>query len=187
MMMHDVPIPHSIERVLLDQEMIDKRVRELSDQITADYAEIDDLVLVGVLKGAFIFMADLTRYLRVPHDVDFIALSSYERGAVNDGAVRLIMDTRGSITGRNVLVVEDILDTGYTLDYLLRTFQARNPASLRTCVLVSKPERHEVHVHVDYLGFEIPNAWVVGYGLDYADRFRTLPYIGALKPEVYQK
>jgi len=179
-------IPDAIERVLLDEETIERRVRELAAQISADYARSDDLVLVGVLKGAFIFMADLTRHLTVPHHVDFIALSSYDRSAVSTGAVRLIMDTRASVTGRNVLVVEDIVDTGYTLEYLLRTFRAREPLSLRACALLSKPERRQVEVPVDYLGFEIPDAWVVGYGLDYADQFRTLPYIGVLKREVYE-
>ncbi len=176
----------AIERVLLDEETIARRVREMAAQVSADYTKSDDLVLIGVLKGSFIFLADLARCLTVPHHVDFIALSSYNRGTASTGAVRLIMDTRASVTGRHVLVVEDILDTGYTLDYLVRTFRARNPASLRTCVLLSKPERRQVEVAVDYLGFEIPNEWVVGYGLDYADRFRTLPYIGVLKREVYE-
>ncbi len=179
-------VPAEIERVLLDEETIAARVCELAAHISTDYADAKDVVLVGVLKGAFIFMADLARHLMVPHHVDFIALSSYHRGAVSTGAVRLIMDTRASVTGRHVLVVEDIVDTGYTLEYLLRTFHARHPASLRACVLLSKPERRQVEVSVDYLGFEIPDAWVVGYGLDYADRFRTLPYIGILKREVYK-
>lgn len=185
-------IPREIKRVLLDEETIAARVRELATQISTDYIksgdldDSDDLMLVGVLKGAFVFLADLARHLTVPHHVDFIALSSYNRGTVSNGAVRLIMDTRSSVAGRNVLVIEDILDTGYTLDYLLRTFRARNPASLRTCVLISKPERRKVEVPVDYLGFEIPNVWVVGYGLDYADSFRTLPYIGELNSEVYE-
>lgn len=185
-MMRDRKTPSSIERILLDEETIAARVRELAAQISADYADADDLVLVCVLKGAFIFMSDLARALTVSHHVDFIALSSYNRGAESSGAVRLIMDTRSSVTGRNLLVVEDILDTGHTLDYLLRAFRARNPASLRTVVLLSKPERREVEVPVDYLGFDIPDVWVVGYGLDYADRFRTLPYIGALRREAYE-
>ncbi len=178
-------LPPEIDRILLDEETIQRRVNELAEQISADYADVGEIVLVGVLKGAFIFLADLARRLTIPHHVDFIALSSYNRGAVSTGAVRLIMDTRAPVTGRHVLIVEDIIDTGYTLDYLVRTFRARRPASLRTCVLLSKPERRVVDVPVDYLGFEIPDVWVVGYGLDYADRYRTLPYIAALKREVY--
>ncbi len=179
-------IPSAVERILLDEETITTRVRELAVQISTDYADVDNLVLVGVLKGSFIFLADLARRLTVAHHVDFIALSSYGRGSTSTSAVRLIMDTRASVTGRHVLVVEDIVDTGCTLDYLLRTFRARKPASLRVCTLLSKPERHEVEVPVDYLGFEIPDVWVVGYGLDYADRFRTLPYIAALKREAIE-
>ena len=185
-MTDEIRIPDSIERVLLDEETIAARVRELAARISADYADAEDLVLVGVLKGAFVFLADLARRLTVPHHVDFIAPSSYNRGAISAGAVRLIMDARTSVTGRHVLIVEDIVDTGDTLDYLLRTFRARQPASLRACVLLSKPERRKVKVKIDYLGFEIPDEWVVGYGLDYADRFRTLPYIGTLKREVYE-
>jgi hypoxanthine phosphoribosyltransferase len=177
-------VPDAIERVLLDEETIATRVRELAAQISTDYANVDDLMLIGVLKGSFIFLADLARCLTVPHHVDFIALSSYNRGTISTGAVRLIMDTRASVTDHHVLVVEDIVDTGYTLNYLLRTFRARKPTSLRACALLSKPERREVEVPVDYLGFEIPNVWVVGYGLDYADRFRTLPYIATLKQEM---
>ena len=176
----------AIERVLLDQDAIATRVSELADQISSNYADADNLVLVGILKGSFIFLADLARLLTIPHHVDFIALSSYNRGTVSTGAVRMIMDTRSSITNRHVLVVEDIVDTGYTLDYLLRIFRARKPASLRVCALISKPERREVDVQVDYLGFQVPDVWLVGYGLDYSDRFRTLPYIGELKRTVYE-
>jgi hypoxanthine phosphoribosyltransferase len=179
-------LPEAVERVLLDEGTIAARVDEMAAQISADYAKAEDLVLVGVLKGAFILLADLARRLTVSHHVDFIALSSYNRGAVSTGAVRMIMDTRTSVTGRHVLVVEDIVDTGHTLDYLLRTFGARKPASLRSCVLLSKPDRRQVEVQVDYLGFEIADLWVVGYGLDYSDRFRTLPYIGALRRETYE-
>jgi len=185
--MRDSALPNEIERILIDAHQIDARVGELATRISADYARSDGLVLIGVLKGAFIFMADLTRRLSLPHRVDFIALSSYKKGAESQGAVRLIMDTRVDVSGRDVLIVEDIVDTGYTLEYLLRAFRARRPASLRACVLLSKPERRCVDVPVDYTGFTIPDEWLVGYGLDYADRFRTLPYIAVLKPEVYQR
>lgn len=185
----NVPLPNSIDYVLLDEETIQQRVVQMADMISTDYAGIrnEEFLLIGVLKGSFIFMADLSRKLHVPHRVDFIALSSYEDKAESTGAVRMIMDTRTNISGCHILIVEDILDTGHTLDYLYRTFEARNPASLRTAVLLSKPERHKIEIHIDYLGFNIPDVWVVGYGLDYADRFRTLPYIAALKPSVYEK
>jgi len=178
-------MPDALDKVLLDEETIAARVRKLAAQISADYAGIDELVLIGVLKGAFIFLADLARHLTVTHCVDFIALSSYTRSAISRGAVRLIMDTRASVTDRHVLIVEDIVDTGFTLDYLLRNFRARKPASLHTCTLLSKPDRRQVNVPIDYLGFEISDVWVVGYGLDYNDRFRTLPYIAALKQQAH--
>jgi hypoxanthine phosphoribosyltransferase len=181
---------NAIERVLIDEVTIDNRVHKLAAEISADYADIeygdDGLVLVGVLKGAFVFLADLARRLTIPHHVDFIALSSYN-AARTTGEVRLIMDSRINVADRHVLIVEDIVDTGHTLDYLLRTFGARHPRSLKSCVFLSKPDRREIEVTIDYLGFEIPDVWVVGYGLDYADRYRTLPYIGALKREIYKK
>ena len=178
-------IHSDIERVIVSQEEIQSRVVELAAQISADYAENGQLVVVGILKGAFIFLSDLTRRLTVPHRVDFMALSSYGQTATASGAVRIIMDLRVNVEARHVLVVEDIVDTGYTLHYLLNVLRTRNPASLRSCVLLSKPDRRQVDVPVDYLGFEIPDVWVVGYGLDYAEIHRTLPYIGALKPEIY--
>lgn len=182
-------VSDAIDRVLLDEAAIDARVRKLASQISDDYAGVEygenGLVLVGVLKGAFVFLADVARRLTVPHHVDFIALSSYNQGATS-GEVRLIMDSRINVADRHVLIVEDIVDTGHTLDYLQRTFVARKPASLRTCVFLSKPARREVQVTIDYLGFEIPDVWVVGYGLDFADRYRTLPYIGALKEKIYK-
>lgn len=174
-------LPQSIEHVLLDEETILKRVNELAADISRGYEDDDGLVMIGILKGAFMFLADLSRRLTVRHHIEFMALSSYAEGETRSGAVRLIMDARTDLAKRHVLLVEDILDTGHTLDYLMRMIRAREPASLRTCVLLRKPERKEVDVAIDYLGFDIPNVWVVGYGLDYADRFRTLPYIGALK------
>jgi len=180
-----VDIHSDIERVIVSQEEIQSRVVELAAQISADYADNGQLVVVGILKGAFIFLSDLTRRLTVPHRVDFMALSSYGQAATASGAVRIIMDLRVNVEARHVLVVEDIVDTGYTLHYLLNVLRTRNPASLRSCVLLSKPDRRQVDVPVDYLGFEIPDVWVVGYGLDYAEIHRTLPYIGALKPEIY--
>jgi len=187
--MRENELSDAIHDVLLDATAIDARVQKLAQEISRDYAGVqygeDGLVLVGVLKGAFVFLADLARNLTIPHHVDFIALSSYNRGQTT-GEVRLIMDSRINVADRHVLIVEDIVDTGYTLDYLQRTFAARNPASLKTCVFLSKPDRRRVEVEIDYLGFEIPDVWVVGYGLDYADQYRTLPYIGALKKEVYE-
>lgn len=184
-----VPVPDSVDYVLLDEATILRRVQEMADDISADYEGIhnEDFLLVGVLKGSFIFMADLSRRLTVPHRVDFIALSSYADKAEATGSVRMIMDTRADVAGRHILIVEDILDTGYTLRYLYRLFEARQPASLRTAVLLTKPDRREVEVPIHYVGFSIPDVWVVGYGLDYADRFRTLPFIGALKPRVYEQ
>ncbi len=165
--------------VLLGEEQIARRVDELAAQISEDYRAVDELYLVGVLRGAFIFLADLSRRLTVPRRADFIALSSYPDGDVA-GRVRLIMDLRSDVGGKHVLVVEDIVDTGHTLDYLTRLLKARRPASVKTRALVRKPSRLQVPVDLDYLGFDIPDVWVVGYGLDYADRYRTLPYIGTI-------
>ncbi|MCI0398926.1 MAG: hypoxanthine phosphoribosyltransferase, partial [Chloroflexi bacterium] len=173
-----------LSRILISEEAIQQRVRELAQQISNDYASVERLYLVGVLRGAFIFLADLARHLTIPHVVDFIAVSSYGKSAAS-GAVRLLMDLREPVENQHVLLVEDIVDSGQTLDYLLHTLHGRRPASLHTCVLVQK-KRDSLPVPVNYLGFEIPDVWVVGYGLDYADTFRTLPYIAELKPEVYQ-
>ena len=171
--------------VLLSEEAIRDRVTELATQISNDYkAEgAEDVYMLGVLRGAFIFLADLSRRLTIPRRVDFIALSSYEDTSTTSGAVRLVLDVRAPLRGKHVLVVEDIVDSGKTLEYLLRTLEAREPASLKTCVLLQKPDRLEVPVSIDYLGFTIPDKWVVGYGLDYTDRYRTLPYIGVVQPD----
>jgi hypoxanthine phosphoribosyltransferase len=169
-------------KTLIAEPDIQQRVTELAAQISRDYAGKDSVTLLAVLKGAFIFLADLARRLTIPHRIEFIALSSYEKGAVSSGVVRLEMDVRDSIEGNHVIIVEDIVDTGHTLHHLIDLLSTRNPASVRTCALVRKKDRHEVEVAIDYLGFDIPDEWVVGYGLDYAERHRTLPYIGVVEP-----
>jgi hypoxanthine phosphoribosyltransferase len=168
-----------LARVIISVEDIQNRVSELATQISIDYAGVEQLYLIGVLKGAFIFLADLTRQLRVPHVVDFMALSSYGKDTVS-GAVRIVMDLREPIEDKHVMIVEDIVDSGQTLNYLYRILEGRNPASLKACVLTRK-ERDAIETPIDYLGFAIPDVWVVGYGLDYADKYRTLPYIAELK------
>jgi len=174
-----------LERVLVSREDIDRRVKEMAQQIDRHYQGQGSLYIVGILKGAFILLSDLTRELTVSHTVDFMALSSYGK-STESGAVRILMDLREPIEGRHVLLVEDIIDSGHTLNYLYHVLQGRNPASLATCALVRK-QRPGVDFTVDYLGFDIPDVWVVGYGLDYAERYRTLPYVAELKREVYSK
>ena len=168
-------------RVLISESDIERRVTELAAQISSDYADSSELVLIGVLKGAFVFLADLSRKLSVPRTIEFIAVSSYGKGS-RSGAVRLVMDVRGNIEGKDVLVVEDIVDTGNTLNYLIGILESHGPASIRTCTLLHKAERAEVDIEIDYVGFGIGDEWVVGYGLDYAEQNRTLPYIGAVEP-----
>ena len=177
------PLTQDLERVLIDAETIQRRVAELANQINHDYADITEpLILVGILKGSFIYLADLCRKLTVPHVIDFIAVSSYGKGgSVSTGNVRLMMDTRENLQNHHVLIVEDILDTGYTLDYLVRNITARGVRSVNTTVLLEKPDRHVVPVDLKYVGFTIPDVWVVGYGLDYAEQYRTLPYIAEMK------
>ena len=173
-----------IDRILITEEEIQKRVTEIAAEIDRDYENSGQIVLIGILKGAFIFTADLARKLAVPHSVDFMSISSYGDTAVSAGAVRLILDLRKPIVNQHVIVVEDIVDSGNTMNYLLQTLMGRQPASLRTCTLFKK-KRNSLDVPLDYIGFELPDVWVVGYGLDYADTHRTLPYIAALKKEVY--
>jgi hypoxanthine phosphoribosyltransferase len=170
---------------LYAEEEIQRRVVELAAEIDAAYVGEDPLVLIGVLKGSFIFLADLARRLTIPHRVEFIAVSSYgARESDVADSVRLLMDVRHPIEGQHVLLVEDIVDTGHTLAYLKRLLETRNPASLTTCTLLHKPDRTEQEVPIGFLGFTIPDVWVVGYGLDYAERYRTLPYIGELPPDM---
>jgi len=168
--------------VLISEVRLADRVDQLARQISADYAGVDELLLVGVLRGAFIFLADLARRLTIPSRIDFMALSHYEHGSTPTEGVRLIMDLRVPIAGRHVLLVEDIVDSGETLSYLRRMLEARRPASLKICTLTRKPDRLTTDVRVDYVGFDIPDAWVVGYGLDFDNKFRALPYIGVLPP-----
>ncbi len=169
--------------VLISESDIEKRVSELAKKISGDYKDKGDLVLIGVLKGAFIFLADLSRRLTIPRSIEFMAVSSYDNGDQASSAVRLVMDMRKNIEGKHVLVVEDIVDTGRTLGFLGQLLAARKPRSVKTCALVRKPDRAGPDAKVDYLGFEIPDRWVVGYGLDYDEQDRTLPYIAAINPD----
>jgi hypoxanthine phosphoribosyltransferase len=169
--------------VLISEAEIQHRVQALAEKISRDYSADEELILVGVLKGAFIFLADLSRRLTIPRCIEFIAVSSYENGDEASNAVRLVMDLRKNIQDKHVLLVEDIVDTGRTLAFLVELLTARKPKSVRTCALVRKPDRVRVDAKIDYLGFEIPDAWVVGYGLDYGEQNRTLPYIASMKPD----
>ena len=173
-----------IERTLISQEEIAEKTRELAEQIGADY-EGKEVLLVGVLKGAVMFMSDIARALPVPVHLEFMAVSSYGSSTSSSGVVRILKDLDKDITGRHVLVVEDIIDSGLTLSWLLKNLGARNPASVEVVTLLRKPDAIKVPVDVKYVGFDIPNEFVVGYGLDYAERYRDMPYVGTLKPEVY--
>lgn len=174
-----------IARVLIPERDLQVRVAELAQAINATYTDDDRPLLICVLKGAFVFLADLTRHLDVRHEVDFMEVSSYGAGTKSSGVVRILLDLEQNIEGRHVLIVEDIIDSGRTLQYITHNLQTRRPASLRVCTLLSKPSRREVEVPLDFVGFEVPDEFVVGYGLDYAEVYRNLPYIGVLKPEVY--
>jgi hypoxanthine phosphoribosyltransferase len=169
----------SIGEILVQQDDLAHRVRELGEEISADYRD-RDLFLVGVLKGAVFFLSDLMRHLEVPCEIDFMAVASYGSSTDSSGVVRILKDLDAPIEGREVLIVEDIVDSGLTLSYLLRTLRAREPASLEVCALLTKPERRKVELPIRYVGFEIPNRFAIGYGLDHAERFRNLPYVAAL-------
>jgi hypoxanthine phosphoribosyltransferase len=172
----------AIGEVLVQADDLQHRVRQLGDEITRDY-EGKELLLVGVLKGAIFFLSDLMRQIDVPCEVDFMAVASYGSATDTSGIVRILKDLDAAIEGRHVLIVEDIVDSGLTLQYLLRTLQARNPASLEVCALLTKPDRRKVELPARYIGFEIPDRFAVGYGLDHAERFRNLPYIAALNQD----
>jgi hypoxanthine phosphoribosyltransferase len=173
-------VPGSIGEELVSQEDLERRVRELGAEISRDY-DGKDLFLVGVLKGAVFFLSDLMRCLDVPCEVDFMAVASYGSSTDSSGVVRILKDLDATIEGKDVLIVEDIIDSGLTLSYLLRTLKAREPRSLEVCALLTKPERWEVDLPIRYTGFEIPNRFVIGYGLDHAERYRNLPYVAVLE------
>ena len=175
-----------VERILITSEEIGARVRELGQQITNDYAG-QDILMIGVLRGAVIFMSDLARAIKRPIDIDFMAISSYGMSTSSSGVVRILKDLDEVVQGRHLLIVEDIIDSGLTLNYLVENLKSRKPASVRICTLLSKPDRRKVDVQVDYNGFIIPDYFVVGYRLDYAGKYRNLPFIGILKPEIYSK
>jgi hypoxanthine phosphoribosyltransferase len=170
----------SVGRILVAQDVLNARVRALGEEISRDY-EGRELILVGVLKGAVFFLSDLMRHLTVPCEVDFMAVSSYGSSTDSSGVVRILKDLDAVIAGREVLIVEDIVDSGLTLSYLYRILCAREPASVRVCALLTKPARRTVDLPIDYVGFEIPNEFVIGYGLDYAERYRNLPYVATLE------
>ena len=176
-------LERGVAKTLIDEQTLRNRVAELGADISSDYVG-KDLLLVGVLKGAVFFMADLMRSLTIPCEVDFMAISSYGDSTDTSGIVRILKDLDINIEGREVLVVEDIIDSGLTLSYLMRNLEAREPASLEVCALLTKPERREIDVPVRYIGFEIPNRFVIGYGLDFAERYRNLPYVGVLDSEL---
>ncbi|MEG1072671.1 MAG: hypoxanthine phosphoribosyltransferase [Oscillospiraceae bacterium] len=177
-------LDNDMEQVLFTAAELDRRTTELAAEIDRDYAGKAPL-LIGILRGSFIFMADLTRKITLPVTVDFMAMSSYGRGTKSTGQVEIKKDLSEDIEGRDVIVVEDILDSGNTLYYLLKILEARGPASVKLCALLDKPERREKPVELTYRGFSIPDAFVVGYGLDYAEKYRNLPYIGILSPRIY--
>ena len=176
--------PSYISEVLITEEALQKRIAELGAEISKDY-QGHNLLLLSVLKGSVLFLSDLIRRITVPHAIDFMATSSYGVGVASSGVVRILKDLDSPIEGRDVLIVEDIIDTGTTLDYLMRILRARMPRSLEICTLLNKPSRRKVEVPVKYVGFDIPNKFVVGYGLDYAELYRNLPYVAVLSERVY--
>src|SRR3954467_7663041 len=176
-------LTRGVSKILVEEDTLRGRIAELGAAVSDDYAG-KDILLVGVLKGAVFFMADLMRNLTIPCEVDFMAISSYGASTDSSGVVRILKDLDINIEGRDVLVVEDIIDSGLTLSYLVRNLESRAPASLEVCALLTKPERREIDVEVRYVGFEIPNRFVIGYGLDFAERYRNLPYVGVLDPDL---
>lgn len=180
------PYQHYLSETLIDEQTLQQRIAELGEQISKDYADTDSLLLVCILKGGVLFLTDLMRHISVPHHIDFMSVSSY--GAAireSTGAVRIEMDLHANIANRHLLIVEDIIDSGNTLNYIMRLLEARQPASIKICTLLSKPDRREVEIDVDYVGFEIPNKFVFGYGLDLDEYYRNLPFVGVVRAEAY--
>jgi hypoxanthine phosphoribosyltransferase len=175
-----------VSEILVTGEQIREKTAELAGQIAADY-EGKDPLLVCILKGGVMFLADLIRQIHLPVEIDFIAVSSYGDATESSGVVRILMDLETNIRGRHVLIVEDIIDTGRTLNYIMQNLRTRGPASIKVCTLLNKPARRELDIPVDYVGFEIPDKFVVGYGLDYGEIYRNLPFVGVLKPELYSE
>ena len=180
-----VSIHDDVEEILFTEEQLHEIVARIGAQINRDYAG-KNLLMVSVLKGSLIFMADLMRQITIHCAIDFLAVSSYGNGTTSSGEVRILKDLDQSLAGKDILVVEDILDSGNTLSFLLKNLSARNPASIRLCTLLDKPERRKADITADYVGARVEDKFIVGYGLDYAERYRNLPYIGVLKPEIYQ-
>jgi hypoxanthine phosphoribosyltransferase len=174
-----------IDKILIVEDELQQRIAEIGREINETFTDADRPLLVCVLKGAFMFLADLTRHLEIRHEVDFMETSSYGARTESSGVVRILLDLERNIEGRHVVIVEDIVDSGRTLDYVTRNLETRDPASLRVCTLLNKPSRRVIDVPLDFVGFEVPDEFVVGYGLDFAEAYRNLPFIGVLKEEIY--
>ncbi|MBZ0280351.1 MAG: hypoxanthine phosphoribosyltransferase [Anaerolineae bacterium] len=180
------PYEKYLGEVLIDERTLQTRVAELGKQISVDYADCEDMLLICILKGGVMFLVDVTRHISVPHEIDFLAVSSYGKGArETTGNVRIDMDLTANVTDRHVLIVEDIVDSGHTLRFVMDVLLARRPASLKLCTLLNKPTKRQVEIPVDYVGFEIENKFVFGYGLDLDEKFRNLPFIGVVKPDAF--
>ena len=178
----------NIDRILFTEDEIKQRVAEIGAGITQDYKDDPDgVILISVLRGAAIFMADLARQIQLPCEMDYMAVSSYGNGVKSSGVVRILKDLSSQIEGRNVVIAEDVLDSGLTLSYIKELLESRGPRSIRIATLLDKPDRREAPITADYVGFVVPDQFIVGYGLDYAEKYRNLPYIGVLKPEIYEK
>jgi hypoxanthine phosphoribosyltransferase len=175
-----------VETILLDEDVLANRIHELGKEITKDFAG-EEVMLVGILKGASVFLSDLIRQISLPTYIDYMVVSSYGNSAETSGVVRIIKDLEDNIEGKNIIIVEDIIDTGLTLAYLSQNLLSRNPKSLKICTLLDKPARRISEINIDYKGFEVPDEFIVGYGIDYAEKYRNLPFVGLLKREVYEK